>query len=547
MRKIIAFLVMTLMIATAVLPVVGTMNEEKSIEISNVDEPTVEWLKTFGGDEFDHFHMVKQTIDEGYIACGLTEESDNYFAWLVKLDSNGNEEWSKINYDINGTLLTNTNFGIMSFDVIQTNGDNGFLVSGCSMTSDEFQGETVWGCTGFLWKTDNLGNTEWVKHYYDLEEDNIASYFFYEVIEVLDGFVMGGFKYYLSNEGELINVNGGILKTDKSGEIIWANDFEQNGEDHLSSVFPTSDGGYVLAGWIDREDLVDGALWLVKTDSNGNLQWDSIFDGPDFDYYYGKGACEASDGNFFLCGVSKSYAEDGTDIWLIKTDSSGDMLWNKTFGRRHNDYSWGMCGTEEGKLAFGICTNYGIISGTREDIWVIVSDQDGNAEWKLYISEDGTQVTRSISQTEDGGFIIAAMTNSFGNYRSDGVIAKVSAFENQRPDKPDEPDGKKRGQPDTQYTFTASATDPDGDTVTQYKWDWGDGNFSDWLDTNEANYTWTTEDSFEIRVKAMDEHGGESDWSDPLSFSTPKNKIINPIELIKEKLFELFPFLNFSF
>lgn len=93
------------------------------------------------------------------------------------------------------------------------------------------------------------------------------------------------------------------------------------------------------------------------------------------------------------------------------------------------------------------------------------------------------------------------------------------------PSKPKTPWGLSSGKPGRKYTFTTSSNDPDGDMV-YYMWDWGDGNFSEWLSTNKASYTWKKEAKFNIRVKAKDNYGVESDWSDPLVFSTPKNKSI---------------------
>jgi len=63
--------------------------------------------------------------------------------------------------------------------------------------------------------------------------------------------------------------------------------------------------------------------------------------------------------------------------------------------------------------------------------------------------------------------------------------------------------------------------------MVYYQWDWGDGNYSELLDSTEATYTWSYEDNFEVRVMAIDENGGESDWSDPLAFSTPKKRTLN--------------------
>jgi subtilisin family serine protease len=121
---------------------------------------------------------------------------------------------------------------------------------------------------------------------------------------------------------------------------------------------------------------------------------------------------------------------------------------------------------------------------------------------------------------------------------------------NKQPEIPDTPQGDTSGKIRREYTFTSSSTDPDGNELW-YFWDWGDGNYSDWLgpyDSGvicEASYTWQQEANFSIRVKVKDGVGGESYWSDPLVFSTPKNKQINnPLNHYLENHPHLFPILR---
>lgn len=123
--------------------------------------------------------------------------------------------------------------------------------------------------------------------------------------------------------------------------------------------------------------------------------------------------------------------------------------------------------------------------------------------------------------------------------------------ESEAPLKPDAPEGPTTGDVNVEHTYTASTTDPDGDQIF-YLFDWGDGEFSGWLgsydsgDTVSASHTWTSEGDFEIRVKAKDDHGVQSEWSDPLPITMPVVKgYINSMFLtILEKIMDQFPLLQ---
>ncbi|MFE3845400.1 C25 family cysteine peptidase [Thermoplasmatota archaeon] len=117
------------------------------------------------------------------------------------------------------------------------------------------------------------------------------------------------------------------------------------------------------------------------------------------------------------------------------------------------------------------------------------------------------------------------------------------------PDKPNTPIGNIEGKLDEEYAYQTSTSDPDGDQV-YYKWDWGDDTYSDWFgpfnsgEICEISHIWDDEGDYEIRVKAKDVNGEESEWSDPLTVTMPRNKIYNQIPNILLWLFERFPFLE---
>lgn len=112
-----------------------------------------------------------------------------------------------------------------------------------------------------------------------------------------------------------------------------------------------------------------------------------------------------------------------------------------------------------------------------------------------------------------------------GTIKLEGCLDKITIEydpPNRPPNKPDTPSGPTSGDAGTSYTYSTSTTDPDGNTVSYY-WDWGDGTNSGWTGSS-VSHTWNEEGTYSIKVKAKDSHGAESDWSDYLSVSMPKNK-----------------------
>jgi len=135
------------------------------------------------------------------------------------------------------------------------------------------------------------------------------------------------------------------------------------------------------------------------------------------------------------------------------------------------------------------------------------------------------------------------------NLFGDPVIDFLNHFANAPPNKPDTPSGETSGSAGTEYTYTTSTNDNDGDQVL-YQWDWGD-EISGWLgpyDSGEliqASHTWDEQGTYEIKVKAKDTNGAESEWSDPLPISMPRNKDLSIFSLFLERFFpNIFSFLN---
>jgi len=122
---------------------------------------------------------------------------------------------------------------------------------------------------------------------------------------------------------------------------------------------------------------------------------------------------------------------------------------------------------------------------------------------------------------------------------------------NNAPEKPEKPSGPDSGKPGVTYLFSTSAVDPNGDQV-YYMWDWGDGNVSDWVGPSDsgvivsATYQWSEKGEYSIRVKAKDIYGEESDWSDPLSITMPRNQGLSGLffDIVEQFFPRLFLIIN---
>ena len=130
---------------------------------------------------------------------------------------------------------------------------------------------------------------------------------------------------------------------------------------------------------------------MIKTDESGHKEWDMTFGGSNHEWSYVRGSCQTIDGGCIMTGNTNSFGEGSYDIWMVKTDLSGNMIWNKTIGGKNSDLSWGMTSTGD---IHTVCINknFGSFSGTVDDIWIVGIDNEGNTQYSLLFEEEGVQV-----------------------------------------------------------------------------------------------------------------------------------------------------------
>ncbi len=187
-------------------------------------------------------------------------------------------------------------------------------------------------------------------------------------------------------------------------------------------VSPTSDGGYVAVG-VTRSFGAGGEdIYLVKTDATGNVLWTQAYGGPKEDNGW---SVHESAGSLVLAGFTESFGAGGFDCYLVKTNGEGAMQWSKTYGGVGKDRCWGLLPTSDGGFVLvGETTSSG--SGA-EDCYLIKTDASGTEVWWKTYGGDKSDRCFSIAQADDGGFLLAGQTYSEGAGDRDVYLIKTDA------------------------------------------------------------------------------------------------------------------------
>lgn len=313
----------------------------------------IEWQKAIGGDSFDYPTAILQNPDESYVIGGNSDsnisgdKSENCFGlsdfWVLKLDNAGNIIWQ---HTIGGA-------GEDTLKSLIATADGGYLLGGVSNSSvsgnktESYRGLTV-NKDYWVVKTDSLGNIEWDKTIGGFDNDYLTAL----AMTSDNNYLVGGYSYS-SNTGDKTETNRGefddywIVKLDTSGTKAWDKTIGGNSGEDLHAITATDDGGTIIGGHsgspISGEKTVAPVgfpdIWILKLDMNGNIEWQksignngtynlltTVFFKPNDGYLIGA----FSDGNISFDKTENSRGD--YDVWLIKLDLLGNIVWDKTIG-----------------------------------------------------------------------------------------------------------------------------------------------------------------------------------------------------------------------
>ncbi len=205
-------------------------------------------------------------------------------------------------------------------------------------------------------------------------------------------------------------------------DTLWTRTYGGNGSDGGYSVIQTKDGGFILAG--GSNSFGDGShdLWLIKTNVKGDTIWTRVYGGNNLDV--GTAVEQTADGGYIIVGYTQSYGVIGTDIWLLKTSATGELLWMRTYGGSGSE--WGQDvqqTTDKGYLLAGNTSSFG---AKYYDAILIKTDSIGQAIWTRTYGGTGWEGSQSLKQTRDGNYILGGTTDSYGAGGKDIWLVKIN-------------------------------------------------------------------------------------------------------------------------
>ncbi len=308
----------------------------------------IEWEKTIGGSDDDYAYSVRQTLDGGYIvgACSESDSSGDKTVhskglmdyWVLKLDPSGLIQWQKV---YGGDLWD-------QLEDIRLTADGGYIVCGFSLSGvSGDKSDTLNGKDDFwVLKLDSAGTVEWDRGIGGTDDDRPKA-----IHQTADGGYIVGGTSWSGVSGQKTEPFIGfsdywVVKFDSLGSIQWQNTITGSLEDYLWSLEPTIDGGFIVGGYsfsdssYDKSENCKGGedYWIVKLDSSGNILWDKTIGGAGYDIH-----CQVHqtpDGNYDIIGstlsnLSGDITEDcvgKTDLLIVRLDSSGTIIFQNTIG-----------------------------------------------------------------------------------------------------------------------------------------------------------------------------------------------------------------------
>lgn len=264
----------------------------------------------------------------------------------------------------------------------------------------------------YLVRTDAEGDALWAHTFGGEDED-----FGWSVVETSDGFAVAGFtQSFGKGENDFY-----LLKISADGDEEWSKTFGGEGNDRCWSLIQTGDGGFLLAGETTSTGAGEEDVWLLKTDPEGTMLWSRSYGGAQSDRCFS--VVEADDGGYVLAGQTYSEGAGDRDAYVLKTSADGELEWSKTYGGEASDVAHCVVATSDGAfMVTGYTTSFATAG---DDPYLIKIDAEGNSPWTRVLPLDGVNHTITGDQAADGGFYLVGFTDFRGRGNTAAVLVKT--------------------------------------------------------------------------------------------------------------------------
>ncbi len=407
----------------------GTMElQENTISFKG----EVAWMHSFGGSGEDTPRSVIETTDGGFAIFGFSDSTDGDLApktnnvndyWLIKTDAEGNLLWSRTyggSKDDRGQA------------VIQTS-DGGYAITGYAMSDDGDGSNNEGFHDNWVLKLDSQGTIEWEQsfgfsghdHSYDIVESDDGGLFFTGFLDITsakaDGYTDKSYSLTRHGVGEFWGT-----KLNAQGTLEWRKYFGGTNNDRAHAVVTAHDQGYVMAGFSESDDFdISNArgsydFWVVKIGDEGELIWEHSYGGTGIDI--AQDIAKTEDGGYIITGstistdgdISASHGE--SDVWVIKIDVQGALLWERTYGGAAFDAAESIRPTQDGGYVISgnsKSTDQDLTSNTGEnDLWILKIDAQGTILWQQAFGGTDLEFAFDAMESSDNGLLLAGESKS---------------------------------------------------------------------------------------------------------------------------------------
>ena len=420
-----------------------------------IQSQNILWEKSYGGNFADYLFDVQPTADYGFILAGSslsdksgTKEEDNQGDldyWVWKMDENGKLDWQK--------SLGGTGFDLLKS--IKSTKDGGFILAGTSNSDLGFHKKD--SCKGntdyWVIKLNAKGEEQWQKTIGGSGQEELLCAF-----QTTDGgYILGGSS---SSDKSIVltskngvattkkdptaksepsrgNMDYWVVKLNSQGEVQWQRTYGGKYADELRSMEQTKDGGYILGGYSNSPESGDktqasigiGDFWVIKIDNFGQIEWQRTYGGNGDNQLYA--IHETEDQGYIMGGNSNSTnsltakggtVSNGTDFWLLKTDSRGNEQWSQTYDYGKVDILTSLVENKDHTFLIGgyaqndNSNENGLMLKKQEnginDYIALKVDAKGQEIWMQSVGSSGEDILRKLIETRDGGYILAGTSNS---------------------------------------------------------------------------------------------------------------------------------------